>query len=144
MRFCQPLDARDLFAFLFGVHDVDSQVRPIEAADKRVGFNQAELLDDVGTNVGRGGGGEGNGLNAASKRFDYRLQAQVVGTKVVAPGRDAMRFVNRKERNTDGLQRFEKTAAAKAFRRDVDELEVAAAQGFDARPLFALGQWNCL
>ncbi len=89
MRLRQALDARDLFAFLFRVHDIDGQVRSVETADKRFGFGQAQLLNYVGTNVRRGRRGEGKGLNATSgaiKGLDHTFQAQIIGTEVVAPG----------------------------------------------------------
>ncbi len=43
-----------------------------------------------------------------------------------------MSFINCEERDADGFYRFEKAAAAKALRRDVDELKLTSAQGVDA------------
>ena len=67
MSLCQALDARDLLAFLFRVHDIDRQVRPVEAADECLRFDESQLLDDVGTNVRRGRRGERKGLRLPPK-----------------------------------------------------------------------------
>ena len=47
-----------------------------------------------------------------------------------------MRLINGEERNANRLKRLEKAAAAKAFGRNVDQFELAAAQSIDARALF--------
>ncbi len=57
----------------------------------------------------------------------------------MAPGRDAVRLIDRKERDACPLERFNKAAAAKAFRRDINELVFATAQRVDARVLFSRG-----
>ena len=88
MRFSQALDAPDLLPLLFRMHDINGQIRPVEAADKCLRFCEAQLLDYVGTNVRRSRRREGENLRAPSgsiERLDYSFQPQIVGTKVVAP-----------------------------------------------------------
>src|SRR5688572_14648023 len=51
-----------------------------------------------------------------------------------------MSFINREERDTHGLERREKPAAAKAFRRHIDQFIRATSEAVDARPLLALGE----
>ena len=48
-----------------------------------------------------------------------------------------MRFVDSKQGNTDGLQCFEKPAATKTLGRHVDQLELTAPDGVDAKPLLS-------
>ena len=81
----QALDVRDLLALLFRVDHFDRQIRTIETADKGLRLVETELLNDVGANVRRGGGGECESLNL-SQRLNDASQSQVVRTKVVTPG----------------------------------------------------------
>ena len=60
MRFRQPLDARDLFAFLFRMHDIDVRFGRSKPLTNASGFVKTELLNDVGTNIRRSGGSERN------------------------------------------------------------------------------------
>ena len=85
MRFGQPFDTRYLFAFLFGVHHINGQVWPVEAADECFRFQQSQLFDYVGTHVRCGRSSERERLHVSQERDDV-LQTQVVGTKIVAPG----------------------------------------------------------
>ncbi len=56
----------------------------------------------------------------------------------MAPGGDAVSLVDGEKRNVNRLECFQKPAAAKAFGSNVDQLELTATQGIDARPLLAL------
>src|SRR5207237_1030028 len=65
-------------------------------------------------------------------------QVAIRGTEVVPPLADAVRFVDRDEREVDAAQRGADTRLD-AFGRRVDELVLALAQTLDARaPLFRL------
>ena len=73
----------------------------------------------------------------------HALQPQVIRTKVMSPGGNAMGFINCEQRNADRLKGVDKAAAAKAFRGDIDQFELSASQRVDARALFALEGSSC-
>jgi len=55
-------------------------------------------------------------------------QLEVVRSKVVAPLRDAMRFIHREEGDAHTAQISQKTFVVEAFGRDVQQLQGAGAQ----------------
>ena len=127
--------ARELLALALRVGDADGEVRAVEAADEGARVGQIQLFDDVGADVGRGRGRQGDGLRAANG-FAEGAQAQVVGPKVVAPLRDAVRLVHGEERDLSAAQGLDEVRAAEAFGRDVEELETPLAHARD--PLLLL------
>jgi hypothetical protein len=102
-----------------------------KAADEGARVVELELLDDVGADVGRGRGRQRDRLRAADALAE-RLQTKVVGTKIVTPRGDAVRLVHGEERNLQALQGLDEVVAAEALGRDVEQLEVAAADARDA------------
>ena len=143
MRARQSLDVGDFLPLSFGVNYFDREIGSIKAADKGGWLLQSQLLNDVRTNVRRGRGRQRQRLHAL-QLLNRALQAQVIRAKVVTPGRDAMRFVDREERDAHLLQRLDEAAAAEALGRDVDQFEFAAAHGVDARSLFTRVQIELL
>ena len=75
-----------------------------------------------------GGGGEGqHGMQFQPAR--HLGQAQIFGPEVVTPLRDAVRFVDGQQRNFCAGEPFHEGLAHEPFRRDVEQLERAAAHG---------------
>ena len=90
-----------------------------------------ELLNDLGAGFGVGGGRESGERHI--KRAAQRADAQVVGTEIVPPLADAMRFIDGKQRDARLLQKPVSSAGGKAFRRHVEQFQVAAVKRVEDR-----------
>ena len=55
-------------------------------------------------------------------------ELEVVGAEVVAPFRDAVRLVDREERDLDARELRDEALVVEALRRDVEQAQLAAAQ----------------
>ena len=103
------------------------QVRPVEAGDDRV-----RLLDpEAGADV------RDDGRRRRRRQRQHALggelarplgQLQVVGPEVVAPLGDAVRLVDREERDPRARELGEEALVVEALRRDVEELQRAGAE----------------
>jgi hypothetical protein len=107
----------------------EMEVRASEPAEHllaRLAFcPEAEALLDLAPDLGRGGRGarqDARRLEALEQRAD----AQVVGTEVVAPLRDAVRLVDGDESDVAAGEHAHEDVRSKALRRAVDELVLAA------------------
>jgi hypothetical protein len=92
---------------------------------------QAQALQDVVLDQGRGGGGQGDGGHVPEGP-PHGAQAQVVGAEVVAPLGEAVRLVHG-EQAQRGLGAGLEEAGREALRRHVDQLVVAAHHALDPR-----------
>ena len=61
----------------------------------------------------------------------------IIGTEIVAPFADAMRFVDRDQRQVDAVDQPPERLAGRAFRRDVEQVELAVLEPLDR--LLAVG-----
>ncbi len=85
------------------------------------------MRQDIAPDFRRGRRGERRNLGAA-QRFEHLIEPEIIGPEIVAPHREAMRLIHGKKGDCALPERFEKRAAAKTFRRDVDQFELAPRQ----------------
>ncbi len=88
-----------------------------------MGRPEPDLADDVLLDLFRGRGGEG-GNGDVRKELWNSGKSEVVGPEIVAPLGDAVRLVDGEEREGDALERLDELRHGKAFRRDVEELDL--------------------
>jgi hypothetical protein len=73
-----------------------------------------------------------------------RAQQAVVGAEIVAPFRNAVRLVDREQADRGLAQQFAEMRLAGAFGGDVEQVELAGAEGIDGllrgRPRYRAGQ----
>ena len=91
---------------------------------KRAGWSSAKLHGDIVLHDGRGGGGQGDDRRGAQGR-QVLAEHAVVGAEIVAPLRDAVRFVDGDERRLALGEHFGKAGDAQALGRDEEELQRA-------------------
>ncbi len=125
------------FVFLRFVRDrrdEQFQIGPRESRHELPRLAQAKVRQDIAAHFRRRRRGEGRDLGAA-QRFEHLIEPEIIGPKIVAPHGEAMRFIHREKRDGALAERFQKRAAAEAFRRDVDQFELAPRQRPDPFPL---------
>ena len=83
------------------------QIRAVEIADQHFGVVQAELFDDVAANL-LGGRGRVSVNGSVGEAVAKRPQAAELRPEVVAPGADAMGFVDREKADVLSLQEIER------------------------------------
>ena len=98
-------------------HDV-AKVRAVEAGDVLVGIAQLKLLNDVVPHALRGARCKSSD-RAVGKLLPQAAQLAVFRTKLVAPLRDAVRFVNGEEGDRYPPQPIQRVRARQAFRRKI-------------------------
>jgi hypothetical protein len=92
--------------------------------DEERGVVELELSDDVLLDGGRGGGGEGDDGRGA-QCGQVVAEGAVVGAEVMAPGADAVGFVDGDEGGLAAGEHLGKAGDAEAFGGDEEELEGA-------------------
>ena len=122
-------EAQQLLARLALLDDAIADVGPVEAGNENTRLHQQAFDDFVPRRV-IGGRGQRNARHRR-KALAQDRERTVFRTKIVSPLRDAVRFVDGEQRDAGtGLRLFEQSLAAlgqQALRRDVDEIDVAAA-----------------
>ena len=109
-------EAQQLLARLVLLDHGVADVRPVEAADEDARVAEGEPLDDVGAGQVVGGRGQGDARHAGIALVQDR-ELEVVLAEVVAPLADAVRLVDREQREQAALvQRIE--LGQQARRRD--------------------------
>ena len=108
-----------------GRSDEVGQVRSIEAGDDRFGVGEAERADDVGADSRSRRRRERHRAPRAQLIANL-ADAQIARPKVMSPLADAVRFVHREQRDADVAQLLGQLAEGKPFRREVEELGLAA------------------
>ena len=111
------------------------QVGPVEAVDEHGGLTRKQSGQNVGARGGIGGRGEGHGLHAAELRL-HRAKRRIFRPEIMAPLRDAMRLVDRQERDLGALEQIERIRTHQPLRRDIDEAQFAARQAIEHRAVF--------
>ena len=106
-----------------------ADVRAVEAGEEDAGFAQAEAGEDLVPRRLVGGGGQRDARDGRVALVQGR-ELQVLGPEVVAPLRDAMRFVDGEQGQLAGfverIEHGQRAVEQQALGGDVDEVEVAA------------------
>ncbi len=127
-------EIRDLLAAAgFGLHR-QTQVGPIEPVDEHRRPAAEQLCHNIGARSGIGRRGERDRLHAAEVGL-HRAERRVFGAKIVAPLRNAMRLVDRQQRNLGALEELERLGSHQPFGRDIDETQLAARDPLEHRPV---------
>jgi hypothetical protein len=113
---------RGIVALDHGIADVG----PVEAGNEDARRVEAQAFDDFAARQVVGGGRQGDARHARPALVqDGKLD--VLGAEIVAPLRDAMRFVDGEQgqscRVRDPVEQGEKALGEQALRRDVDQVE---------------------
>lgn len=91
------------------------QVGPVEARDDLPVVVQTQPGDDVATHRRcRGGGQRDHG--GVPEPVDHLAEPQVVGSEIVAPGRNAVRFVHDEQRHAESGQRVDPLVVGQLLR----------------------------
>ena len=115
---------------LLGVHlvaDLVVEVRAVEGGLEDGGVGDAEVLEDVALDLGRGRRGEGDDRGRLDV-LDDGPDLPVFRPEVVAPFGDAVRLVHGIERDVDLLQEGDVLFLGEGFRSDIQELGDPAQQ----------------
>ena len=116
------------------------EVRPVERADEDSRPPDEQLVGDLAAGRRVGGRSHGDGLHAA-ERFDDLAQAQIFGTEVVTPLRDAMGLVDGEAADREALQIGDHVVAQEPLGRDVEKAQRPLLQAArDPAPLVGLGR----
>ena len=116
-RLAQPIE---LLFLAGGLHDLEAQVRPVDAGVDDVHARPPELLADVLDHVGDRGGGEREHRRIA-ELLQRIADLQEGGPEVVAPLRDAVRLVHHEQRDAPPLQGGHELRVGQALRRGEDD-----------------------
>ncbi len=92
------MNAQELRARVVLVDDRVADVRAVEARHEDPRVVEREALDDLGARLRIGGGGERDARHVREALVQQR-KLQVLGPEVVAPLRDAVRLVDREQRD---------------------------------------------
>src|ERR1700730_6815287 len=95
----------------------------MKAGNVFVRIAQLQLVQNVVTHTLGGAGGKGCD-RAVRKMRAQPAELTVFRTELVPPLRDAMGFVNRKERDGDTLQPANGVRACQSFRRKIKQAEI--------------------
>ena len=117
----------------FGLHR-QAQVRPIEPVHEHGRRPLEQFCQNIGARGGVGRGGERHRLHAAERRL-HRAERGIFGTEVVAPLRNAMRLVDRQQRDLGALEKIDRVGFQQPFRRHIDEAQFAARDLIEDRPV---------
>ena len=112
-----------------------AQVGPVEAGHVHPRPAQGQAAGDFGPRRGIGGGGEGDPRHPG-EAFGEDREAQIFGTEVMPPLRDAMRLVDREECQRRAFEERQATFGEQPFGRDIQQVETAVEEApFDRRRL---------
>src|SRR4051794_6551477 len=123
----QPVDEQPIAIRRANRPREQRQVRPVEPGHDRVALLDPEACADVGHDRGRRRRGEREHALGA-ELAPTRGELQVVGPEVVAPLGDAVRLVDREQRDLRLAEPREETLVVEALRRDVQQPELTATQ----------------
>ena len=118
----------------FGLHR-QAQVRPVETVHKHSWRPLEQLRLNIGARGGVRRGGERHRLHAAERRL-HGAQRGIFGAEVVAPLRDAVRLIDRQQRDLGLFQKIDRVRFQQTFRRHIDEAQFAARDLIEDRPVF--------
>ncbi len=116
------------------------QIGPVEAVHENRRLAAEKLCQNIGARRGIGRRGEGDRLHAAERRL-HLAERRIFGTEVVAPLRNAMRLVDRQQRDLGALEQIERVGLHQPLRRDINETQFAARDGVEHRAVFDRHRW---
>ena len=106
---------------MLGGHAVED-IGAIERADELPRAVQRQSLDDLAPGWRIGGGGQGDPRHLRPALVEQGELA-ILGSKIVAPLRHAVRFVDGEQGDPDAFQQGEETRCQQAFRSDVEQVQ---------------------
>ena len=113
------------------LRDAVADVGTVEAGNELLCLFQRQSLDDLAPRRCIGCGGECDARHAG-EAFVQHSQRAVLGAEIVTPLRDAVRFVDGEQGDIvfllQSLQQVEETLRHQPFRRDIQQLQLAAQQ----------------
>ena len=95
----------------------------MEAGDEHLGRIHAQRMQDVGAGARIGGGGQRDARHAG-KAVRQTCQLAIFGAELVAPLRDAMRLVDREQRERQARQPIHRAVAQQPLGRDIQQIEL--------------------
>ncbi len=119
----------------FGPHR-QAQVGPVETVHEHRRRAAEQLFQNIRARRGVGRGGERNCLHAAELGL-HRAECRVFRAEIVAPLRDAMRLVDRQQRDFGALEEIERLGPHQPFRRNIDEAQFAARDAIEDRAILS-------
>ena len=112
--------------------DAVADIGPVEPGDDEALIRDAELGEDIGAGVAVCRGGERKARDIR-ETVEQRAEQAVVGPEIVAPFGNAMRFIDREQRERRAGQQFAEMRLAGAFGGDIEQIELAGAEALDGR-----------
>ena len=113
------------------MRDDVANIGAVEAGNELARLFQCQPFDDLAARRRIGGRGQRDARHIGEALVQYG-QCTVFGTEIMAPLRDAMRLVDREQRDPrcfpDLFQQREKAGHQQAFRGNIEQVEFAAQQ----------------
>ena len=109
------------------VDDLVADVRPVEARDELRRTAKLQPLDDLFARQLVGGRGQRDARHVGKALGDDR-QRDIFGAEVMAPLRDAMRLVDREQRDLGSRQQRQAARRHQPLRRHIEQVEIARDQ----------------
>ena len=124
--FFEQLEQRP--ALVLRPQDLKAQVRPVKAGDDRHRVLQLQDADDVAAHLRRRRGGEG-GQGGPPRQLLQKVQNfQIARAEILPPLGDAVRLVDREQRDLQLLRERAEAVGQQPLRRDVENLVSAEAR----------------
>ena len=111
-------------------------------ATKILGVSKSEAFDNIRSNLRGCRRGKGGDLRAA-KFFEHGTESKIVWPKIVTPLGYAVGLVDREQPDGDLAKSLQERPAAKPFRRDIDQFELALPHSTDALMLLRSSKSCC-
>ena len=108
--------------------DMVADVGAVEAGDDQPVVADPQLGEDVGAGAGVGGGGQRQ-PGDVGETVEQGAEQAIVGAEVMSPLADAMRLVDREQRDGHFAEHPRETLARRAFGGSVEQVEIAPRQG---------------
>ena len=124
---------RDLARRIVARGDRIADVGPVEPGDDHPVMRDAELFEDIsaGMFVGRRRQRQPGDVR---ELVQQRAEQAIIGAEIMPPFADAMRLVDREQRDASAVQKLAEVAGRGAFGRDIEQVELA---GFEPRDRLA-------
>ena len=122
------------------VDDLVADVRPVEAGDEAAAPLRESAASTISSRVGSSAVAVSAIRGTSGKRSAQHRQPHVFGAEIVAPLRDAMRLVDREQRDPALAEQVQAARHQQPFRRDVEQVELACEQPPFDRGGFCEGQ----
>ena len=104
--------------------DAVADIGAVETGDELARILQRQALADFMSGLGIGGGGQRNTRNVGKAIVQDR-QAEIFRTEIMTPLRDAMRFVDRKERDATGRKQLKAAIGEEPLGRHIEQINLA-------------------